>query len=812
MRLELPDGWIDLAAGEVVRGGFPKPLGPVEVRFLTYLALRPGRAVPLAELHSEVWQFAPRVRTRAIYFAVRKLREMVEPNPKDPVLLVGTEGRGFLFRSSRAPGGNLLVGREAELARIGATVDAPGALVVVTGPSGIGKSRLLVEVARSLGAVGSVDAEGAVDARELAAAIARGLGAELGADPVERTRALLASRVGDGVLILDHLDQAGPDALAALAGWRRAAPRMRIVAASQGSIPFGDAQHLVLEPLVREDARSLFLARLAAGGRTIDVDATDLDGLLDQLDGLPLAIGLAAVRARTLPLSRIREELATEPESLAAPLADAVPRHHTLAAAIESSLGGLSDPERAGLARLCAIDTALPLDPALAVLADLGGSTTLSGLIDRGLVRTNGSGAEVVYSPLDGVRRYLRSRAAGDGDDAIRRLVAWWSESPGRTRAVLRAAHQALVQAATALVSQGDAAVAPLVAACLQFAIREGVTGAHERLADQVLDLQLEPRVRAGLVWLQAVLLAPRDIGSLRQALAELEATGTAAQVVEAATHLAQLLAGRDDVATSELLERARPLAEASGMQWAFEIAAGNLARSRGDLAEAQRCAERAVAASADARQEARALGQLGEFRSELGYPEESLALALRASEILGEDADPRAAAAASWRLAFAYRSLGRFEASAEAFRRVREIVAPIDPQWDWGTAVNLVILALEAGWPERAQADLLELISDQPLCDRLTDIRVLHELVRLRLGEPPRAFDTRMALGVVFPKPLPEEIEALAWCAEIAFRSGDAETGAEHLAAAEERMARTDLSPTSDAGRALAFVRALPK
>ena len=63
----------------------------------------------------------------------------------------------------------------------------------------------------------------------------------------------------------------------------------------------------------------------------------------------------------------------------------------------------------------------------------------------------------------------------------------------------------------------------------------------------------------------------------------------------------------------------------------------------------------------------------------------------------------------------------------------------------------------------------MLETISEHPLAERITELRILHELARLRLGEPGRGFDTRAALGAPIPKSVAEEVELLAWCAEIA-------------------------------------------
>ena len=186
----------------------------------------------------------------------------------------------------------------------------------------------------------------------------------------------------------------------------------------------------------------------------------------------------------------------------------------------------------------------------------------------------------------------------------------------------------------------------------------------------------------------------------MQAAFAELERTGSPAQVVEAATHVARLLAWRDRAASEALLDRVRALAQASGSVWVFELAASGLARSRGAIGEAQRCAERALAAAVGARQEARALGELGESRVESRLPGRGA----------GAGA-PGVGAARGRRRSAGHRrcplALRRVLPGAGAVRRGGGRVpagagagAPIDPRWERGTVSNLAILALEAGAP----------------------------------------------------------------------------------------------------------------
>jgi DNA-binding winged helix-turn-helix (wHTH) protein len=151
VRIVLPDGWVDGASGDVHRvAGGPAKLRAKELRLLRYLAERPGIAVGRGELYEVVWGYHPDTRSRTVDTTVRRLRELVEAAPAEPVVLCTEPGVGYRYV---AP----VDDRDGAAAHVVAGVRdvGPGERVALWGPPGIGRSHWL----RATGLPGTDDAE-----------------------------------------------------------------------------------------------------------------------------------------------------------------------------------------------------------------------------------------------------------------------------------------------------------------------------------------------------------------------------------------------------------------------------------------------------------------------------------------------------------------------------------------------------------------------------------------------------------------------------------------------------------------------------
>ncbi|HHO53875.1 MAG TPA: hypothetical protein ENK18_24135, partial [Deltaproteobacteria bacterium] len=158
-RLRLQDGYIDLERCCVVRAGIGEvSLTPTEHRLITYLAKRVGQAVGIEELAREVWGYAPGVRSRAPYVAIQRLRTKIERSPGAPTCLVSVHGTGYrldLVESAgpgpadRSTGPTAFVGRSSDEEALAGAWAAGHRLVVLRGPAGIGKTRLMQEHLRA---------------------------------------------------------------------------------------------------------------------------------------------------------------------------------------------------------------------------------------------------------------------------------------------------------------------------------------------------------------------------------------------------------------------------------------------------------------------------------------------------------------------------------------------------------------------------------------------------------------------------------------------------------------------------------------
>ncbi len=297
-------------------------------------------------------------------------------------LMASAEDRRGHAASVRLPR-NAFVGRDDDLATLAEQVDRHR-LITVVGPGGVGKTRLALEFASHVHGERLpviVELEHA-EPGDVVARIAKALGLEAASGIDVAACIAVALATHSYLLVLDNIDRVGPAVAWAVGRIHATAPDLRVLTTSR--TPIGDdAEHVhPLAPLAADGAGAasvaMFLDRLGAHGRHGDLASPGPRGHLAsraeidlaaeicaRLDGLPLAIELAAACARHLSLA----ELASRLERDFATLDRAVPlgRHRTLETAFEWTWDLLTDEERDVLCRLAALPRTFDVDLAAAV-------------------------------------------------------------------------------------------------------------------------------------------------------------------------------------------------------------------------------------------------------------------------------------------------------------------------------------------------------------------------------------------------------------------------------------------------------------
>ncbi|MFI0444419.1 BTAD domain-containing putative transcriptional regulator [Actinomadura sp. 6N118] len=357
------------------------------------------------------------------------------------------------------------VGREEELARVGKLL-GEGRLVTLLGPGGTGKTRLAIEAgAREHGEVCFVDLSSAVNGAELPQALLGALGVrehglqatvpEQRPEPAERLVAAVSDR--RLLLILDNCEQVIEDAARLTHRLLTAAPGLRVLVTSREVLGVTGESILPLQPLglpaagaELEDALGspallLFGDRAAAVRPGFAITTANLDAVLricTALDGLPLAIELAAARLRSLPVEEIAARLDDRFRLLSRGNRTAAPRHQTLRAVVEWSWDLLEEDERELARRLTVFAGGFTLEsaaricgPSLYEVDDL-----LAELTDKSLVQSDGGR----YRMLETVRAFCAERLAeaGEEDDLRRAHAAYFLDLAEQAEPELRGADQ----------------------------------------------------------------------------------------------------------------------------------------------------------------------------------------------------------------------------------------------------------------------------------------------------------------------------------------------------------------------------------
>ena len=326
------------------------------------------------------------------------------------------------------------VGRRDALDEVARRFDAGARLVSVTGIGGTGKTRLATRFAWDWlgefpGGAWFCELAQARGIDGIASAVALGLDAPLGKeDAVTQLGHAIAGR-GACLMILDNFEQVAPHAEATLGKWLDRAREARFLVTSVGVLGIPGESVLPLAPLPLDDAATLFTLRARFAKRGFEPRGEEKDAiapLVKLLDGLPLAIELAAARVRVMPprtlLSRMSERFKVLATTTGRP-----ERQATLRATFDWSWELLSAPEKAALAQFSVFEGGFTLEAAEAVLdlSTIGAAPwpldALQSLVEKSFVRqVQDDRFDLLASVQEYAREHLRTpeRYPGSGDDA----------------------------------------------------------------------------------------------------------------------------------------------------------------------------------------------------------------------------------------------------------------------------------------------------------------------------------------------------------------------------------------------------------
>jgi predicted ATPase/DNA-binding CsgD family transcriptional regulator len=346
-------------------------------------------------------------------------------------------------------------GREAEIASLIDSL-ADHRLVTLTGSGGVGKSRLSLQAAGELvdqfsGGVWLVELAALTDPALVPQHVAAALGVRENAERSVMESLVLYLRERRLLLVLDNCEHLLAACAQLAESLLRAAPGLKVLASSREplgvageavfavrSLPFPDPARLPpLEKLPEYTAITLFVdrARLVMPDYKIGAhNSMPLARICQRLDGIPLAIEMAAARVNVLTAASVAERLDDAFRVLTGGSRTALPRQQTLRATIDWSYELLSEPERRLLERLsvfaggctleaaeviCADVTEAASEPAVPEIGGIEILELLASLVSKSIVNADRKpGEETRYRLLETVRQYAREKlhAAGEGD------------------------------------------------------------------------------------------------------------------------------------------------------------------------------------------------------------------------------------------------------------------------------------------------------------------------------------------------------------------------------------------------------------
>ncbi len=641
-----------------------------------------------------------------------RLRDLLHPERLHQVVIEGLEEDFPPPRTLDAQPNNLpaqltrFIGREADVAAVRDLL-TEHRLVTLTGPGGTGKTRLALQVgaealADTPDGVFLVDLSSVTDAdlvpQDMAAAL------RVRPEPGREVLDTLTDHLRDKqlLLVLDNLEQvldAGPRALEPLL---KNASGVRALVTSRVPLHLYGEQEYPVAPLAEAQAMALFAERAAAvrpGFELTPDNARTVSDIAARLDGLPLAIELAASRIKLLSADALLKRLDQRLPLLSAQDRNVPDRQRTLRRTIEWSYDLLTDAERRLFGRLAVFVGGADLDAIEAVAnpaAELGLDTLdgVGSLVDKNLVRrvdtADGTEDGPRFAMLETIREYSLERLSASGEESVirRRHAEHWiavaaaaskAEQFARVRR-LEPDHDNFRSALAWVLETRDAELGLRLGAALRYFWR---LGGH---------------VAEGLRWLDALLAQPGAAD--RTALRARAMTAAADMSGWTGEGKAYLHRAEEALAIYRELDDAQGIPDALEELGAAQLDTGQLDSARANLEEAR---ERNLTNGnrQGAAECTLLLGMVAAFQRQVG---EARARWEGALETFTDLQDPYFMAFAERLLGGADRAEGNFEAAESRFRAsltaARQHHLPIVVA---SVLYAMADLALARGQPERA-------------------------------------------------------------------------------------------------------------
>src|ERR1700720_3074154 len=455
-------GPFELSIGERVlrRQSVALPLGSRALDILIYLAERPGEVIAKRELIDHVWSDVT-VEEGSLRVHVAAIRKALGDGQFGNRYIANIKGRGYSFvgtvvplaggpenrnagfpRQGRLPVRPItMIGRETVVSEVSDKLRKER-FITLLGPGGIGKTTIALAVGRAAaeefgGEVYLVGLECLTDPRHVAGAVATSLGVALKSkDPCRELVNLVRSR--KLLIILDSCEHV-IEAVASLAEQLyRQTEEIHVLTTSRESLNV-EGEHCYRVPpldcppdgleqtanaVLRYPSVQLFVRRVAARAGSVvltDEEAPFVAEICRKLDGIPLAIELAAGQVAALGIKNTVARLVSRPELLRLSHRTAVPRHRTLKATLDWSYDLLSDVERIVFRRIAPFAGHFTIEGARYVAGELGVGTgevcdAIAGLVEKSLITTRIDETQALYRLLDTTRAYALEKLEEHGE------------------------------------------------------------------------------------------------------------------------------------------------------------------------------------------------------------------------------------------------------------------------------------------------------------------------------------------------------------------------------------------------------------